>query len=360
MFMNETTTKILKFLTLAPLSLLYGLGVRFWLWLYEIGFRKRSSFGLPVISVGNLSTGGAGKTPHVEYLAHWLSQYLEVATLSRGYGRKTTGFRLAEPNDSPETVGDEPLMLKRKLPELAVAVSEDRLQGIPKLLAQYPDRKCILLDDAFQHLPIRAGLNILLTEYSHPFFEDQLLPWGNLREPRKGMERGDIIIVTKCPEHLSKEQGQAFKEKLQPLAHQKIFFTSLEYGLPYYFFDGRYRFPLGTDTDIVLMSGIAKPKYLKDFVSQNSKTVTSFAFADHHDFEKGEMAQVARTFEELKSDKKIILTTEKDATRLASHWAFIQEKKLPLYVVPIRVSFLWDSESEFQAVLKEWMLSFKS
>ena len=201
---------------LLPLALLYGLGVGFRNLLYRVGILRSVRFDLPVISVGNLSMGGAGKSPHIEYLIRWLDQFLEVAVLSRGFGRNTYGYRPVTSIDTAEMVGDEPLQFKRKFPNVAICVSESRALGVPELVKRNPETQCVLLDDAFQHLAVTPGLNILLTEFTHPFTRDWLLPSGRLREGRYNYRRADIIIVTKCPPDFTSVQRAKMVQEFDP------------------------------------------------------------------------------------------------------------------------------------------------
>ncbi|MEO1437425.1 MAG: tetraacyldisaccharide 4'-kinase, partial [Bacteroidota bacterium] len=226
---SEVISKIL----LSPIALLYGTGLGIRKLLYKTGLLNSVEFSVPVISVGNLSMGGAGKTPHIEFLVRYFKQYLKVATLSRGYKRKSKGFRLIRYTDPVSLSGDEPLQFKRKFPDVLVAVGEERTLAIPKIMMVQPDTQLILLDDAFQHLAVKPGLNILLTQYNKPFTRDFLLPSGRLRENRGGYKRADIMVVTKCPKTISLEEKEKFVKELQPLPHQKLFFSYYEY-LPIY------------------------------------------------------------------------------------------------------------------------------
>ncbi|MEL6943865.1 MAG: tetraacyldisaccharide 4'-kinase, partial [Bacteroidota bacterium] len=247
--MLQNLVKIL----LAPFSLLYGLGISIRNVFYQNGVLKSVEFNIPTISVGNLSVGGAGKTPHVEYLIRLLKDYINVATLSRGYKRKTKGFMLVNPKNSAEGVGDEPLQYKRKFPDIVVAVGESRTMAIPEIMSKAPNTQVVLLDDAFQHIAIKPSLNILLTEYDHPFSEDYLLPSGRLREWRSAYQRADTIIVTKCPFDLTLEAKEKMLHKLQALPSQKVFFSYYQYGNPYYIFNSKYVGKLVENVDVLLI-----------------------------------------------------------------------------------------------------------
>ncbi len=349
---------LLKIL-LSPLALLYGLGV--WLrdFFYRRGLLQEVSFSIPVISIGNLSVGGTGKTPHIEYLVRLLKPYLQVGTLSRGYKRKTRGFLEVQPDHEAEDVGDEPLQFKRKFPDLAVAVAESRVLGIPELLKRHADLQVILLDDAFQHRSVKPGLNILLTEYSRPYTRDFLLPVGRLREMPAAAKRADVIVVTKCPANLRKEDAEAMISELNPLPHQQIFFSHYRYRAPYYLFDVNYTTGLPTDWDVLLITAIANEEYLLSYLAPHVGNIYTETFEDHHHFTPYEIARIRQKFEHLPGDKKFILTTEKDAMRLLKHRAYLLQERLPVFVLPVEVEFLFDGSSAFDEIVKRFLLDFK-
>lgn len=347
-------------LLLAPLSLLYGMGVSLRNWFYRRNLLRGISFSLPVISVGNLSVGGAGKTPHIEYLIRKLHPYLNIATLSRGYRRKTKGFLRIESRMNAEIAGDEPLQYKRKFPDVEVTVAEERALAIPLVVGSRPDTQLILLDDAFQHRAVRPGLNILLTEYDRPFTRDYLLPSGRLREWRSAYTRADIIIVTKCPPDLSLQAAEALKEEIDPQAHQQIFFSYYDYAAPYYLLDRRYVLELTPDLDILLISAIANTDYLLAYLQQKSQRVRSLDYEDHHYFDKRDLSNLKMRFDSNPNRKKAIITTEKDATRLELHRTFIQTEKLPIFVLPLEVRFHFDEEATFDALIQNFLLNFRA
>lgn len=344
---------------LAPFSLLYGMIMSLRDFFYRKGLLKSVEFNLPVISVGNLSVGGAGKTPHIEYLILLLRDYINIATLSRGYKRKSRGYIEVKQKMTAEQVGDEPLQFKRKFPDVMVTVSESRSFGIPQIVSDQPDTQLVLLDDAFQHRSVKPGLNVLLTEYSHPFTRDFLLPSGRLREWRSAYERADIIIVSKCPQTMEEAARQAFIEEIKPFPHQQLFFSYYRYHKPYYIFDGRYRANLQEDWDVLLISAIARTEYLTDYLTGKVGTVRALEFEDHHYFTKSDMADLKRSFSELKSDKKIIITTEKDAMRMELHRKFLFEERLPIFVLPVQVQFHFDEGPVFNEAVKNFLLKFK-
>lgn len=353
--MLQNLVKIL----LAPFSLLYGLVISLRNLFYRNGILKSVEFNVPTISVGNLSVGGAGKTPHVEYLIRLLKDYINVATLSRGYKRKTKGFMLVHPKNSAEGVGDEPLQFKRKFPDVLVAVGESRTMAIPEIMSKAPNTQLIVLDDAFQHIAIKPSLNILLTEYDHPFSEDYLLPSGRLREWRSAYRRADTIIVTKCPFELSVEAKDSMLQKLQALPSQKVFFSYYQYGNPYYIFNPKYVGRLVKDIDVLLICAIARKEYLLDYLYDRVNSVVLMAFEDHHFFTKQDIGSLRATYERMKSDRKVIITTEKDAMRLDLHKQFLTEHQLPIFALPVQVKFHFEEGEQFDEAIRNHLLEFR-
>lgn len=347
-------------LLLAPFSLLYGLAIVIRNLLYRQEILRPARFDIPVISVGNLSIGGTGKSPHIEYLVHWLKEYLPVAILSRGYKRQSTGFRIGQQDPSVKSIGDEPFQFLIKFPDVPVAVAENRELGIPLLLKSYPDTRLILLDDAFQHLSVKPFINILLTAYDLPFTRDYLLPSGRLREWRASYRRADVIVVTKCPPGLTAELADTIKEELKPLPHQTLFFSEYHYGTPYFIFNPGLRLRWNPDYYALLVSGIANTEYLETFVRSQIKYLHLFPFADHHWFSNYDLGQIKRQFDSLPGPGKFILTTEKDATRLAIHRDYILENKIPIFVLPVEVRFLFNDEERFKNTISGKLLDFKS
>jgi len=344
---------------LAPFSLLYGLGVSVRNGFYKAGLLKSIEFNLPTISVGNLSVGGAGKTPHIEYLIRLLKDYINVATLSRGYRRKTKGFLVVQPANSSEQVGDEPLQFKRKFPEVLVTVSESRTLAIPEMLKYQPDTQVVLLDDAFQHLSIQPGMNILLTEYYRPFTQDFLLPSGRLREWRSAYERANVIIVSKCPPDLSEEERAHFQQEIKPLPHQQLFFSYYDYEPPYYMFNPRYRIALEPDMDVLLISAIAGTDYLIEYLEKRVNHVYSLEFEDHHYFTNYDIGQLKANYDRIDSNKKIILTTEKDAMRLELHRKYLLDNQMPVFALPVQVRFHQNDGAAFDQHVRDYLLNFK-
>jgi len=348
-------SKILLF----PFTILYGLAVGLRNLLYDLELLKSVKYNLPVISVGNLTVGGAGKTPHVEYLVELLKDYLNLATLSRGYKRKTKGFKFIQTQDSVLVSGDEPLQYKKKYPEMVVAVSESRALGIPQIVKNYPGTNVVLLDDAFQHRSIEPGLNILLTDYSNLYVDDLLLPAGRLREWRSAASRADVIIVSKCPFDANQIDKEGIIRRINPNADQKVFFSYYQYGHPYYMYNPNYKIDLREIDSIVLVSAIAKLDYLMEYLDERVETVSNFKFEDHHIYTEHEVSLINQAHEMNADQKKLILSTEKDATRLDLHRKYLLDKKLPVYILPVKVAFHYQEGRTFDDYIKDFLLKFK-
>ena len=318
----------MRFLLL-PFAILYGLGVRLRHFLYDRGWLSSKRYPFPILCVGNLAVGGTGKTPMVEYLVRLLGQE-QVAILSRGYRRKTKGFVLADDSATAMTLGDEPYQYHRKFPRATVAVCESRQEGIERLL-ENPHFKYIILDDAFQHRKVQAGTNLLLTSYDKLYTQDFLLPVGSLRDIRSRARKAQIIIVTKCPELTQAEQEKIIQQ-LKPLSSQKVYFTSIAYSDRVYSHEDSQALKDFIATPFTLVTGIANPTPLVDFLEKQGASFEHLAYSDHHHFSNREL--------ELLRQKGCILTTEKDYVRL--------EGALPtLYYLPIETQFLNDQRLIF-------------
>lgn len=347
--------KILLF----PFSIIYGAVIGLRELMYRTHLLKGVSFDIPLISVGNLTVGGAGKTPHIEYLLRLLLPYIEVGTLSRGYKRKTTGYRLVLDYDSVLEAGDEPLLFKRKFKDATVAVCENRVFAVPKMLMDNHNLQTILLDDAFQHRPIKPGLNILLTEYSKPFYKDFLLPVGRLREFPESYKRANIIVISKCPDDITREDADSIIQKVHPYAHQKIYFSYYQYQAPYFWFNPSFSYKLSENTDVLLVSGIANSDYLVSHLQKTVNNIEMLEFADHHIFKEVDLQAIQNLYNSMSGKDKVILTTEKDAIRLELHRNFFIEKQIPLLVLPVEVRFCFNEDAVFQQQIKEYLLNFK-
>ena len=341
---------------LLPFALVYWLIIWVRNKLYDKNIFKSSGFGLPLISVGNLSVGGTGKSPMVEYIVALLNTKYKTATLSRGYKRKTKGYALANQNTTALEIGDEPMQFHLKFPELAVAVGERRVEAIPQLLHDRPEIECIILDDAFQHRAIKAGLDILLTEHDNLFIYDFYLPTGDLRDLKSSYKRAEIIVVTKCKPEMSVEAKDKIIQLIKPLPGQKIFFTTIEYGNCYHLVN-KNLFELNNKTEVLLLTGIANPKPLKNLVEEYSKTYSLVQYADHHIFTIDDLTEIRNRFEAIESKEKIILTTEKDAVRLIKFGNELEG--LPVFVIPVRHHFLFEEGKLFNETVETFMEKFK-
>jgi len=345
---------------LSPVSLLYGIGVGIRNLLYNVGLLKSIKFDVPVISVGNLSVGGSGKTPHIEYLLRKFKDYLRVGVISRGYKRKSYGYLEIDPYHSIFSSGDEPLQLKRKFRDVVVAVSESRSIGIMELLKHQDKLQLILMDDGFQHRSVRPGLNLLLTDYHNLFTNDYLMPSGNLREWRSAYHRADAIIVSKCPLNISSEEKEAIIKKIDPKRKQAVFFSGLNYGTPYYLFNGNVRKNLDASVEALIVCGIARPEYLESYLQEKLGFIHSMKFEDHHHFTKYEVGRISKAYEDInKNNNAIVIMTEKDAVRIEEHRDFLIENKVPIFVLPVSVKFLFDDEIRFDNFVKKFLLDFK-
>lgn len=342
---------------LSPISLLYGVVVGVYQGLYLAGVLKSTRFNIPVIAVGNLSVGGTGKSPHVEYLIRLLRDYLHVGVISRGYLRKTRGFIEVSVHSTAEEVGDEPLQIKRKFPDIPVAVHENRSFGIPLLLRQHPEIQTVLMDDAFQHLQVRPGLNLLLTEYDHLYADDYLLPSGRLREWRYGANRADFIIVTKCPDELDQKDRDRVVSRLRITPGQKVFFSRIRYDHPYQIFQPSQTYLLNDSLEIILVSAIAQSSYLTSHLESKVASVRSFRYEDHHFFKDPEIDELIREYQSVSHSNKMLLTTEKDAVRLGRFRQRFEDAGISVYAMPISIEFF--GSEEFAQSIRDFLLNFK-
>ena len=334
---------------LLPLSWLYGLGVKFRNMLFEIGILRSESFDVPVISVGNITVGGTGKTPHVEYLIELLKDKAKVAVLSRGYKRRTRGFVIADDNATAKTIGDEPLQMKRKYgDDIMVAVDRKRCHGIRQLISDEDGIDVILLDDAFQHRYVKPGVNILLVDYHRLIIYDKLLPAGRLREPLSGKNRADIVIVTKCPHDLKPMEFRVITKAMNLYPFQRLFFTCLEYrNITPVFGSGEQSLDsIGKDCHILLLTGIASPQQMIEDLSPRCPHITPLTFGDHHTFTSSDVARINNEFAAL-PHPKMIITTEKDATRLIAVEGLSEEVRGAMFALPVKIRFMLGQEESF-------------
>jgi tetraacyldisaccharide 4'-kinase len=345
---------------LYPLSLIYGAvtGVRNFL--YSSGILRRSEFSIPVICVGNITIGGTGKTPHSEHIISILKDKFNVALLSRGYMRKSRGFRFAAPGMSAAEVGDEPLQICRKFPEITVAVDADRVNGVNTILKERPGTEVIILDDGFQHRRIIPGFTILLTDYNRLMIRDHLLPYGNLRESVTNMYKADVILVTKCPDDISPIQRRIIVKEIDKAPYQNLYFTSVRYMDPVPVFAGVkpglvFSKNKTGKLSVVLVTGIANPVPLKDYVGKLAGEVAHLNYPDHHSFTAKDLLKIGEVFHAVQSDEKFIITTEKDAMRLREFTNIAEPVKDSFYYIPAGVKFLNEDQEEFDNMIIDYV-----
>jgi tetraacyldisaccharide 4'-kinase len=337
---------------------MYGFVVSLRNLFFDAGILKSTRFPLPVISVGNLTAGGTGKTPHVEYIAGQLKRDYRIAVLSRGYKRKTKGFLLAGTASTAREIGDESRQIKNRFHDVIVAVDNRRVHGIERLMAEFTDLGAVILDDAFQHRYVRPDLSIVLVDHERPVFRDFLLPLGNLRECRRNINRAGAVIVTKCPPDMSAEQRGTFTARLYLRRRQPVFFTCYHYGNLVPVFEGKA--PAvdlhneRTDNPAVLMvTSIANSSPLKKYLGQFMTLAAEMRFGDHHFYNAADIHAIEKRFMELPSENKIIITTEKDAVKLRELAGEFQKTQAYLYYIPVEVRFLDEGEKRFnEMVLK--------
>lgn len=344
--------KIILRVLLAPLSFLYWIFSGFHHLSYTKSWKKSIKFNLPIINIGNLNTGGTGKTPHIAYVAAFLSDYKNTAILSRGYGRKTRGYKEVNTENTSTEVGDEPLLLKQKNPENLVVVCEERVLAIPQILHTHPETEIILLDDAFQHRRIQASINILLTCYNDLYINDFPLPSGRLREPKIGANRAQAVIITKCPKDLNKEELLLLRKKLKLKKDQDLFYSRMLYDKAYYFKNPSKAFQWDHSFKYHLVCGIAHPEYLIEYLENQNITFDTTILNDHQEFS-------SKLLEDLENkstkDKNIkIITTEKDSMRLKSKIKNYPTLLNSIIIVPISLTF-GNTEKAFQEKLLFWI-----
>ncbi len=338
---------------LIPFSALYGSIVAVRNWMYDRGIAHSTSFSTPLISVGNLAIGGTGKTPHVEYVLQLLKPQFKTAMLSRGYKRKTRGYILADEKASSTRIGDEPYQVYLKNKDTIVAVDENRVRGVKNLLKQFPQINAIVLDDAFQHRRINAGLSLLLTDYANLYTHDSILPGGNLRESKHGFKRADIILVTKCPDDISDIGIRLLEKEFVVLPHQHLFFSTFEYGnlqpvFAYQSAEDSEAEIADEITSVLIVSGIANPATMIEKLSGIYQNIDTLSFPDHYNFKPSDYKLIENTFKKINHPRKIIVTTEKDAARFVSDKNFPAELKQYLFALPIKVKILNQQENIFK------------
>lgn len=344
---------------LYPLSRLYGLGVWVRNKMFDHKLIGQKEYDVPVVVVGNLAIGGTGKTPHVEYLIrHYMTRY-NLAVLSRGYKRETSGFVLATPSSTPAEIGDESYQIYRKFGHrITVAVCERRTEGIERLLELNPSINLILLDDAFQHRYVKPSASVVLTEFHRPVYADHLLPYGRMREPLSGLNRADIIVVTKCPLDMEPLEYRIWKERLNLFPYQKLYFSTYMYGalLPV-FPSSTQEIPqlrnLPSPSNILALSGIANPRPFLSYLRRSGAKVKLCRFGDHHSFTTKDFKRIADRFAALPQGYNFIVTTEKDAVRIVHNPHFPEHLKPLLFYLPIQVDFIERGDGEFSQCVEK-------
>ncbi len=326
--------------------------------MYDSGKLPSTSFELPIISVGNITVGGTGKTPLTEYIISLLSDFSPIALLSRGYGRNTKGVIIADENSTYEQIGDEPMQMKFKFPNLIVCVAEKRVDGANALLNQSNPPKIIVLDDAFQHRHIKPGFSFLVTDYHRPMWRDFVFPAGYLRESRRGIKRANVVVVSKCPKNLSTEEANFIKDKLQISLNQKLFFSSIDYEKP---------MPIKGDSKtlsekllkfenrLTAVAGIGNPKPFFKKAKDFSAIVNIVKFKDHHNFTEKDIEKIKTASIDEQGNKSLILTTEKDAVRLSSLPFLDDDLAERIWYIPISPKIMFDKEDEFNKIIKDYI-----
>lgn len=322
--------------------------------MFDNGMLESRKFPVATICIGNISVGGTGKTPHTEYLIESLHDNHKVAVLSRGYGRKSKGYVKADNATPMPLIGDEPFQIKNKYPEIDVAVCEKRVTGIEKLTSEVQGLDAILLDDAYQHRYVKAGMYILLIDSNRPIWQDCVLPFGRLRESPAGIRRADIVIMTKC-DNITPEEQEWCRNYIKGWKDIPVFFSRMRYGNCYPLFKDAALHKADDALNVLLVTGIAKPGPLRAEIERSGKKVTMMQFADHHNFTTADIDNIAARFNAIEGNSKVIMTTEKDATRLLQRNDLAQNIRESIYVMPIKVEFLGGEEKMFNKIIEEYV-----
>jgi tetraacyldisaccharide 4'-kinase len=347
-------------IALFPLSLLYGTVVWIRNFLFDRGILPSREFSIPVISIGNLSVGGTGKTPHAEYIIRLLLPYYRIALLSRGYKRKTKGFIMANSSDNASTIGDEPAQMMNKFPGVTVAVDSSRVNGINEILKRDPDTEVIILDDAFQHRWITPGLSIIISPFNRLFTRDRLLPAGRLREPASGSRRADIILISSTPANTLPMDKRIILRETGLMSHQNIWFTSIEYGSLHNIHNCEESELTLDDlremqSEILLVTGIADPDGIMEYLKSYSPAVTHISFRDHHSYKENDIERIKEKLSKLNPSNRCIITTEKDSVRLRLAASLREHFDDNFYYLPITITLVDDEMKEFDNYIKEYV-----
>jgi tetraacyldisaccharide 4'-kinase len=337
---------------LLPFSWLYKAGVVMYHKMYDWNFLHSFEPDLPVICVGNLSVGGTGKTPMVEYLLNILSKKFHTAVISRGYKRSTKGIFIADENTTTKEIGDEPMQFHIKFPNVKIIVGEKRVEALKTLLKTHPETELVMLDDAFQHRAINAGFNILLTDFNNIFTDDNYLPAGQLRDLKINYKKADVIIVTKCPPQFSQAEAKNILKKINPNVNQFVFFTNIFYDHPHHIFNHE-SIRINDLKEAVLVTGIANPASLENYLKQNNIHVQLKNYSDHYRFTKNDIQEIKQIFFNLNENQKAIITTEKDAMRLQEFKNDL--KDVSIFSIPMAHHFLFDAGLQFDNLVEQFI-----
>jgi len=345
-----------KSILLYPLSLLYGLITGIRNFLYDSGILHSEEFHFPVICVGNITVGGTGKTPHTEYIAGLLRENFKVATLSRGYKRKTHDFRIASSETPVSEIGDEPMQIFHNFPDILVTVDKNRVHGVKKILQEYPETEVIILDDGFQHRRITPGFSILLSDYDRLFIRDHMLPYGNLRENKGNMRRADMILITKSPENISPIQRRLIVKEIGKSPYHNLYFTTFRYKAPVHVFENNIEGtqPEFTECDkcsIVLITGIANPRPLIEYLQKTYGEIIHLSYPDHYNYNEKDLINFSSAFNNLRSVRKYLFTTEKDAIRLREFANIAEPVRSAFFYIPVEIYFLNEDKDEFDNLI---------
>ncbi len=346
--MNNT----LRYILLKPLSMLYGIGIGLRNKLFDLGIYRSTKSDITTISVGNITVGGTGKTPHAEYVLALVSNKVNSAYLSRGYKRSTRGFRLADENSNASTIGDEAYQIKRKFPNIIVAVDAKRHNALKKLSNSKNPPKLVVLDDAYQHRELHPDLNILLIDYNRLTYQDTMLPLGELRETSSNTDRADIIIFTKCPDTLMPVDMLSTRTQIRPFPYQTLYYTTLSYGEPKGLFSNKELNIYGKE--VILVTGIAQPQHLHKHLEKYANLIIALKYPDHHKFTMHDIKEIEHDFEKLNASNRAIITTEKDAARLIS-MNIPESIKNDIYTISIEIEFLFNKQNDFDAQIEKFL-----
>ena len=346
--MNNT----LKHILLKPLSVLYGIGVGLRNKLFDLGLYHSTKSDITTISVGNITVGGTGKTPHAEYILSLISNRVNTAYLSRGYKRSTQGFHIADEKSNASTIGDEAFQIKQKFPSITVAVDGNRHNALRKLRDSKNPPKVVVLDDAYQHRSLHPDLNILLIDFNRLTYHDSMLPLGELREPSENTDRADIIIFTKCPPTIMPVDMLSTRTQINPFPYQTLYYTTLTYEEPKGLFTNKKLNLQGKE--IILLTGIAQPQHLHKHLEKYASLITALKYPDHHKFTSHDIKELVEDFEKLKNNNRAIITTEKDATRLMS-MNIPENIKNDIYTIGVKIKFLFNGQKDFDAQIDKFL-----